>query len=152
MKKIMLIAMVVLMLAVASPAYAYTSRPLPITGGLISLFVSPQTFQANTPFFIAGGWGGLDFSQTQAIGEYDFKLSIDGVPAGNGLRYISPNIDGTTGVAVRFYDFPQGLPAGTYTFTGYYYEPCQESSNPSGCVVNQQVLEMTASSVVTFTP
>jgi hypothetical protein len=125
---------------------------MPVVGERINIFNSgSQDFPADTPFHIRHGWV-IDFSDSQAIGAYDFILMVDGELVENGLRYVQPNSDGDYGSVMRIYNFPEGM-SGVHTFTGFWYQPCYAGPDPESCQQpNKPVLSRTSEVVVTFTP
>lgn len=148
--------MILLIFAFSTPVSA--AREPPVVGTKISIFNSGiQTFQAGVPFYISHGWC-WDVGKSHAIGLWDFKLSIDGIPIENGIRYIQPANQTTgcglsdLGVVSRIYNFPEGLPVGTYTFEGFWYISCQYGPDPSGCTdPNEPVLALQSNVIITFT-
>ncbi|HEX7621276.1 MAG TPA: hypothetical protein VF359_08765, partial [Anaerolineales bacterium] len=98
------------------------------------------------------GWYGLT-PGTQAIGIVDFQMEINGSSARPGVRYDASNKQaGCEKFCVGTqYDFPNGLPAGTYTFTGNWIVPCQYGDNPSECSTpNQAIIISTVTTIITF--
>ncbi len=163
MKKITLIILVLFVLASAIPASA--ARELPTVGEVILIHpadVPPPpeviTFDAGKAFHIRHGWC-WNTGTDQAVGVRDFRLSIDGVPVEDGLRFTQPSPDQTSGCGnlgfgsiTRIYNFPDGLPAGTYTFEGFWYISCQYGPNPSECTdPNAPVLAIYSNVPITFT-
>jgi hypothetical protein len=150
MKKITISIIVLVMLVLAVPASA--ARELPAVGERINIFYSgSQEFPANTPFHVRHGWV-VNFSESPAIGVYDFILEVDGEPVPHGLRYIQPDRDSDTVQVLRIYNFPDGM-SGVHTFTGFWYLPCYAGDDPESCEQpNKPVLSRTSEVVVTFTP
>ena len=156
MKKTSLIITILLIFAFSTPVSA--AREAPVVGTQVSIFNSGiQTFQAGVPFYISHGWC-WDVGKSQAIGLWDFKVSIDGKPVEDGIRYIQPANQTTGcgqldyGVVIRIYNFPEGMPVGTYIFEGFWYIPCQYGPDPSGCTnPNAPVLGLYSNVAITFT-
>jgi hypothetical protein len=72
------------------------------------------------PFHVNAGHYANPYKR--AFGKTDFKLEINGVePEG---RFISWHDEDGVLLQTRLYNFPEGLPAGEYTFTGTWYDPC----------------------------
>jgi hypothetical protein len=122
----------------------------------ISLISPPhEGFPAGKPFYIMHGWLPV-FGETKAIGVFDFNLEINGEQVEDGLIYIQPYPGGDYGYFWRIYNFPQGMPEGTYTFVGRWYAPCQSQivHNPSlDCPQpNEPLLSETSTVTITFTP
>jgi hypothetical protein len=74
----------------------------------------PMSYGENEAFHVIHGW------KEEPPGYRSFRLYIDGAPIRGGLRF--PSVDNSTrpvthGVLV-LYNFPSGMPAGTYTFRG----------------------------------
>jgi len=151
MKKNMLIVLIIMALVLVTPASA--AREQPVVGDRIFIFSDGvQRFPADSPFHIKHGWTVVP-GETQAIGVHDFFLEIDDEPVLNGLRYISPNPHEAYGLAIRIFNFPNGLPAGTYTFKGFWYQPCQYQYSLAECPdPNESVLSKTTTVVITFQP
>ena len=151
MKKITLIILVLIVLALATPANA--ARELPVVGDKISIFDNGnQEFTAEAPFYIMHGFGNI-FGDLQAIGVFDFNLEIVGESVGNGLRYIQPYPGEDYGRVTRIYNFLEGMPEGVYTLIGRWYSPCQYAFDPSDCPQpNEPVLSRMSTVTITFTP
>ena len=112
--------------AVSVFALPATANNKPTTGTRIGLFAPPATFAANAPFYIEHGFGcsAADASPSACLKSNNyFTLTIDGVlnkssvdvdvlkdtkPYGYSKRYLS--------------NFAAGLPAGSHTFVGQFYE------------------------------
>jgi len=96
-----------------------------------------MNISAGVPFHIRHGWmttpGG-----TQAIGIFDFDLEIEALNVRPGLRYF----DFEAETLMRIYNFPDGLPEGTYAYIGRWYAPCQYvNEDLANCpILNKSVL------------
>jgi hypothetical protein len=154
MKKITCIILVLLMLALSTPANA--AREVPTVGDRICIHPlcdppPPTAFPAGAPFFIRHGW---QWSNTgnQAIGRWDFYLIVDGTPVQNGFPYIDPPKDDLPGSIVKIYNFPDGLPAGVHTLEGIWTIACQYGPDPSACTTpNEPVIVIENTVTITFT-
>jgi hypothetical protein len=124
LKKIMMLSAItaVLALTVALPASA---NSIPTTGNKLSILNPPTTYPANTPFYVLHGvacFTNSNVDQCTRAGTY-FVLYVDGVQQPS-QRYIN---EGVTEDGIPYLqggnltNFPDGLPAGTYTFTGVFY-------------------------------
>jgi hypothetical protein len=124
LKKIMMLSAItaVLALTVALPASA---NSIPTTGSKLSILNPPTMYPANTPFYVLHGVACFTNSNVDLCtraGTY-FVLYVDGVQQPS-QRYINEGVteDGTPYLQVaNLTNFPDGLPAGTYTFTGVFY-------------------------------
>jgi len=112
-----LVACVVVALVAALPATANTK---PTAGQRIALGMAPTTFPANTPFHIEHGWScalaDAVCMATQISARGDFELYVDGA-----LQPSTVDVDiRDDGSIQKLYltNYPDGLPAGTYTFVG----------------------------------
>ena len=97
------------------------------TGERINVLLgTPTTFPANQPFHVAHGWILLPHNEDspQTIGKYAFGLEVDGqtVEPDYVDRWVKES-DHTLRQWV--YNFPDGLSAGTHTFSGYFTGPCE---------------------------
>lgn len=121
---------------------------------------APGTMDAGEAFHILHGFG-LIPADTQAVGQIEFRLEVDGEDQGEGKLLTSGvGLDVAPfqkGEMTRrwLYNFEDGLDAGTYTFTGYWYYPCQAAVDgfgyPGPCAPkNAQVLVLAISLDVTF--
>lgn len=150
MKKITIIILILFMFALITPASA--AREIPIVGEQICLHPycdSEQTFFADEPFYVAHGWL---LEGEHAIGNWDFNLYIVGVPVPDGRRFISPAGNDEFGFVWRIYNFRNGLPAGEYTFVGFWFIPCQYGPDPSECTTpNEPVVAYENTVTITFT-
>jgi hypothetical protein len=125
MKKKILIVLLIPFFVLAIPAAAKTKEPV---GQWISLGpASPTEFDANTAFHIIGGVY-LWLPDDVPIGLYEFKLELDGVYLEEDFvdRFVDDH-DPTTLGRIWVFNFPEGLPSGTYTFTGHFIVPCEEA-------------------------
>jgi len=106
------------------------------------------------------GWL-LDANTTQALGEYGFSLTVDGVEVKpdfiETLRSVDPVL-GTLLFRPYVFNFPQGM-TGTHVFAGTFFGPCQglvDGGFATGpCSSATKVIPTSASpftTTVTFTP
>jgi len=108
---------------VAAPASASDTTP---TGTPI-FFNGPTTFAANTPFYVEHGFvcnpGAAFQADCQYLGTGTFSLYVDGVlqPSTKVVTFV-PDQYGVFGVLDEEWltNFPNGLPAGTYTLLGVW--------------------------------
>jgi hypothetical protein len=154
-KYLLLIAVLLIMalLAMATPALADRDAPV---GERIGLFFGDEReFPAETPFNIRHGW--IQPSTDDAIGIFDFELSIDGVLQKESFKMFSAT-SGDPDLLNRYwvYNFPYGM-TGTHTFTGRWFAPCQYAVDfleyPDSCATpNEKVETNTRTLIVTFIP
>ena len=162
MKKILVGTLAALsVLVLGAPAGATNGEPV---GARINLRTgTPTTYPANTAFNIRHGWFTGAISPAAALGIYDFKLDVDGVPRGADfiVREAVPPfvVDSDDAVLVLnwVFNFPDGMTAGTHTFTGHWIAPCQTAVEfagyPGPCATPTAPVETeTHSLTVTFTP
>jgi hypothetical protein len=119
-------AMLVVMLVAASLAVAVApagANNKPTTGPRISFAAAPDTFPANSPFYIEQGHGCF-FSDTacmttEVTGQSTFVLYLDGVRQSS-----TPDVDVDPANQIirkfRLTNYPNGLPAGMHTFHGVW--------------------------------
>jgi hypothetical protein len=132
------------------------------TGERINVLLgTPTTFPANQPFHVAHGWILLprdNENSPQTIGEYAFRLEVDGQTVEPDFvdRWVEP---ATTLRSQWVHNFPDGLSAGTHTFSGYFTGPCEglvnAGYNPGPCPKQNEVLLAGGAPVtltVQFTP
>jgi hypothetical protein len=126
MKKTTVILLVLILFVIATPVAAKVKV---LVGERVYLGVlgggSPTTeFSADEPFHILHGWRLAP--GTKWINLYNFELDLDGVRVEEDfiLRWSETGdlIYLNTGWV---YNFPDGMPAGEYVFTGHWYGPCQ---------------------------
>lgn len=129
MRKLMLLALVVLLLGlVAVPAAA---GPPDLSEERISLLCGFDPFPpciaefpAETPFWIGHGvamgvgQGTNHKGDAPAVGHFDFKLFVDGVEVSKDWTF--HGLPGVFNVLV----FPEGMTTGEVTFTGVWYDTC----------------------------
>jgi len=95
-------------------------------GGRIDLILrSPTKFLKDTPFHVRHGHAlrpGVD----RLVGLFDFELGIDGVlqVEDYATRTFDPSVEYLLSLWWT-HNFPDGLPEGSYTFTGHWFGPCQ---------------------------
>jgi hypothetical protein len=145
--------LIVVLLAAVTPVAADQKVPV---GERIRIYDGAMTFTAGTPFNIRHGW--IQPSTDEAIGVFDFTLDVNGVPQREAFKWFYVQ-SGDTDMLTRLivYNFPEGMPIGTYTFTGHWYAPCQYAMDwlgyPGPCATpNAKVETNTRSLVVTFVP
>ena len=111
----------VLVFALVSPAVA-SEMHTPV-GENIPQRQGYRVFPSNEPFNIQNGW--IQTSEDGAIGNFDFRLEVDGVFVDNFYRDFSAvSGDPDTLYRIWVYNFPEGM-TGTHTFTRHWYAPCQ---------------------------
>jgi hypothetical protein len=111
-----LIAALAILAAVAS-AGAGSSTPTGEKLGISFGGTDSRTILANTPFFVKGGFRVGDGDTTSDVQQSQFTLSVDGVKQ-NGV-IIQEFSDTTPRVLTgkfSLFNFPSGLPVGTYVF------------------------------------
>lgn len=133
------------------------------TGQRINVLLgTPTTFPANQPFHVAHGWISSlprehEDSHFQAIGKFAFRLEVDGQTVEPDFvdRWVSEDILHRQWV----HNFPNGLSAGTHTFSGYFTGPCEGlvsvGYNPGPCPKQNEVILAGGAPVtltVEFTP
>jgi hypothetical protein len=85
---------------------------------------TPATFPANQPFHIAHGWLQIpDRSDYNAVGKTDFTLEVDGPLV--DADFIERASEDERLRRTWVHNFPEGLPAGTHTFTARWLGTCQ---------------------------
>ena len=154
MKK-MIILLVIALLLVAVPVAAKTKDTVGEQFDISEGF--PTEYAAETPFHIRNGWGAWS-PDDAPIGIYDFQLDVDGVFIEEDFvdRYVDSSEKPTMHWLEWVFNFPDGLSAGTHTFTGHWFAPCrvvQEYGYPVTCPLPNYKLEVyTIPLEVTFSP
>jgi hypothetical protein len=118
------------------------------------LLGTPLAHQSGEPFHFAHGWL-LEPSTHSPAGLFDFYLELDGVIQTED--FIERSGSGGNLLFFKVFNFPDGLPAGTYTFTGYWVGPCRslvdQGFYPGPCAApNEQVLAYAFDLTVEFYP
>ena len=111
-----LFVLAILVLVIAVPVYANGKDPI---GTRVNLLAGDQAVSG--PFHVFHGSYTLLPNELPAFGKTDFTLEIDGVEQ-NG-RFVNYVVDGAL-IHGHLYNFPDGLPAGTYNFKGTWVAPC----------------------------
>jgi hypothetical protein len=95
-------------------------------GDRISLLDPPATYPADTAFHI---WHGFIFESRvdRGYGRYAFQLDVDGVATPADFFDVDI-LDRGTVSKVWVFNFPDGLSAGTHTFTGHWVTPDGEDT------------------------
>jgi hypothetical protein len=124
MRKVLrLAAVAALMFAVVAPAAPASAAPT-LTGERINLLSPPATFDAGTPFHLRHGWCVTETSDLRPVRHHDtrFEVRINGLPV-KGTVDLEPQAGEEACLAVKFFvfEFPDGLPAGSYPFDGRWY-------------------------------
>jgi hypothetical protein len=125
LKKILILGAIgtALALAVALPASA---NSVPTTGAQLNIRFPPATFPANTPFYVEHGFGCLLDRDAASCAHAStvFVLWVDGVQQSSqkDVSVVYNTFVGDYLLSVGYLtNFPDGLPAGTHTFTGIWY-------------------------------
>ncbi len=149
MKKITILVLVLLTFGLITPVFAAPDPPT--VGVRVNMYIADQTLTAGEPFYIRHGWQ-LTAGNVPGMGAYDFIIIIEGVPVDPGFRYLTVDPGTNNTVVYHLYNFPQGLPEGTYNIYGFWYAPCSSGTHPDTCTnPNQSVAngERTVTLVVT---
>jgi hypothetical protein len=129
MKKTTLLVMVLVMLLLATPAFAGPKEPV---GGQIELYCDEgerycqgtREFPAQTPFHISHGWLLLPTWGDQP-GQFTFELELDGTIV--SPTYVDRWTELTEWGPVLYgdwvYNYPDGM-SGGHTFVGSWIGPC----------------------------
>jgi len=123
MKKIVLLAVLVLLLLVSTPVAAGDKEPV---GDYLGWGVTE--FPANEPFFkFHGFWFTEDelANDVTNLGGYYFELELDGEIIKPSYKIIGYDPEINEYNKWYVYNFPEGM-TGTHTFTGHYYGACQD--------------------------
>jgi hypothetical protein len=130
MKKITVFLTLLALLMAAIPLAAQAVERV---GEPINLLIGePTGLAAGEAFHIAHGWSTEDTEPAcppppAPIGSFDFHLEVDGVlREADGIEQTVGGSDGCLEFTlVWVHNFPDGLAAGTHTFTGRWFAPCQ---------------------------
>jgi hypothetical protein len=144
-------------LLIVLPVQAHGHTP---TGPRINLNWGPTTFPAGEPFHITHGWYMMP-SEDAPVGLWNFELEVDGVPMKPTFRWIEaypadPSMGYPTWlVRTPVFNFPDGMEAGSYTFTGHNYAPCEKAVEyglyPGPCSTpNEKIVTLTRTLTVEF--
>ena len=144
----MVISIIVILLALTATSAA-AGREMPTVGDQVYIFNGGDiVINAGVPFHIRHGYLAKSID-ADAIGVFDFNLEISGIQLKPGLRYTSPE----TGLVQRIYNFPQGLPEGTYSYIGRWYAPCQYILGLAECPdPNKPVLDIIQTGKIIINP
>jgi hypothetical protein len=148
---LVLVAILVLAVPAAAKGHEPVGLPIDLLAG------SPTVFPAGQPFHISHGWA-LDPKLVHPIGLFDFELEVIGVPRDED--FVLRSFDRSDPDPLRLlwvHNFPDGKLAGTYTFTGRWFAPCEAAVDlgylPGACLKrNAKIEAFTNSLTVTFTP
>ena len=153
MRRRLVSVLTVLLLSVALVAAVPAVAAEAPVGDQINVFTGhPDTFPADTPFHIVHGWFFAP-DETTAVGAFGFRLDVAGEDQGRGS--LLNHMDGDVLVRQWLYNFHDGMPVGTYTFTGHWIMPCSEAVDggfvPGPCLTpNAPVEGYSTSLTVTF--
>jgi len=153
MKKSMVVLLILMMLAITTPVSAGNRTPV---GEAINLYTGyPTSFQAGTAFHIMHGW--VMGPKDKWKGVYDFKLEVDGVYQRVDFLMKSPwDQDPTKEAWAWVYNFPNGMSAGSHTFIGHWFAPCQalldDGIYPGPCPKHSEPIEQIRYLTVNFGP
>ena len=149
MKKSVVALLWLALMMIALPVAARGNDPV---GTRIDVLRStPTTFPAGYPFHIQHGFFAINSSTRKGIGQYDFKLEIDGEFVRADFRLFDTEVVAgeTTQEVWWLFNFPEGLTAGDHTFTGHWYLPCYLTPGPCA-TPNEKVETHSNSLTVTF--
>ena len=152
MRRILILVLtIILVLGFVGPA---TAAEDPVGDQLNVLFGTPAAFPADTPFHVIHGWGPLVPNEINALGVIGFRLELDGVDLGSGAL-LNTVVGSQEKTRQWLYNFDDGLPAGTYLFTGHWILPCANAVDiglfPGPCATpNVPIEAYTAQLLVTF--
>jgi hypothetical protein len=123
MKKRAAMLVLTVVLSVVTLASTAQAQQITTTGPAFNIFTgNPTTFAAGAPFHFLLGWEQLS---TDAIGKFSWSLDVDGTPRAPDFHQFGPSpVDPNTQVRAWFWNFPDGMPAGTHTFTAHGFTPC----------------------------
>ena len=147
------VILMVALLAFVTPAAAGQDAPV---GEKIRVREAAIEFQAGAAFHILHGW--IQPSTDDAIGIFSFTLDMDGNPLNPDTKWFySESGDPDLLTRLWVFNFPQGMPAGTHTFTGHWFAPCQYAMDwldyPGPCATpNARVETATRNLIITFVP
>ena len=143
----------VALLATVTPVAADARAPV---GDRINLYGGgSMEFPAGAAFNIQHGW--VQSSADDAIGVFDFKLEVDGIPEKEDFKMFSAESGDPDWLSrIWVYNFPNGM-TGIHTFTGHWFAPCQFAVDslgyPGPCATpNAKVETNSQTLVVTFVP
>lgn len=146
------ILLVLFLISVVAPtSVALADSPHTRLGERFNLFAAtPNVFQAGEPFHFAHG-----FFDDRAMGRFDFVLEVDGVEVEESYVERTGSPEGVLFIWVT--NFPEGLPAGIYTFTGHWLGQCklmvEQGSFPGPCdQAGEKVEVLTLSMTVEIVP
>ena len=148
-RPMLVVSLLVVGMLIASAVPAMATGPQP-TGQRILLLAGDQSYPANTPFHILGGFS--VGRGTSAWGRYQYQLEMDGVTLSPSFRtFESSDVYGL--ITTWTFNFPDGL-SGIHTFTGHYLVPCDNDSPVvcGGSRPNTLTEIITYEADVTFTP
>ncbi len=129
--------LIFLMIALLSALPSFAAPDPPLEGVRVNMYIPEQTLTAGEPFYIRHGWT-LTEGIVPGMGAFDFNIIIDGVPVDPGLRYLTVDPNTNLNHVYHLYNFPNGLPEGTYNIHGFWYLPCEDGSHPDTCTSQYQ--------------
>lgn len=125
-RRFCVVVVLALLSAVVGSVPAAADRPAPVADQFNLFFGVPSDYPADTPFHDTHGW--TIGRESKGAGLYNFELWIDG-------EYLSADFVWTDtsgfergeGYIGRQWviNFPDGLPEGTYEFTGVWSAQCK---------------------------
>jgi hypothetical protein len=152
MKKMLVFLVIISLLLATAPAAA---KQKGLVGERIDIYSgTPTVYAADTPFHIYHTWWAWSPIDTP-IGLYDFQLELDGVFIEEDFvaRFVDSSELPLSHYLNWVFNFPNGLPEGTHTFTGHWFSSCKvlikygfpvECSTPSEYFETQTIsLEVT---------
>ena len=122
MKRLTTLLLVVSFFLISSTVAARGNDPV---GNRIDLVAgTPTSFPADTPFHVIHGWL-VDVTITNP-GHAFFEVDVDGVLIEGAFLRVNAG-RGTVQSRLWLFNFPLGLPAGTYLITGHWYLSCNDA-------------------------
>lgn len=125
-RRVSVVVLLALLLVVAGSVPAVADRPAPVGDQFNLMFGVPALYQADTPFHDTHGF---TFGRGErGAGLYNFELWMDGEYLPADFTWIdNSNVRGRDGYIGKqwVFNFPDGLAAGTYEFTGVWSMQCK---------------------------
>src|SRR5436309_10970762 len=124
MKRLKLTSLVLLALAVLAFPAASTAGEKTAVGPNFNMFGQQTDLAAGTAFHILLGWEGLS-PDLDAIGHFSWTLDVDGTPRAADFHFFGPSpIQDDALARAWYFNFPNGMSAGTHTFVAHGFAPC----------------------------
>jgi hypothetical protein len=125
MKRLVITFLSILVLGVVALPGPAAAKQITTVGPAFNIFTGhPSEFQAGAPFHFLLGWDPI-LTTLHAIGKFSWSLDVDGTPRAADFHFFGPSpLQADALARAWFFNFPDGMSAGSHTFVAHGFTPC----------------------------